>query len=386
MNVLYITYDGLQDPLGQSQIIPCLRELHHTGVEYSIISFEKSFPDSSFKQRILSFSKEWKQLSFYKRKNTLAVLFSLFQCFFFGCVLILKSKIQVIHCRSYVSSFIGLLLKSIFRKKFIFDARGFWVDERVEIGNLRENSLEYRVWKLIEKKLYSSADQIIVLTYTMKKELGIRGVSLEKITVIPTRVDLQLFDSIGSTKEKEFTLVYQGSLGTRYLFKEMLEFHKALREQIRDAKFLVLTPMIDQITEEWRKKLRKQGVIFSSAAHADVPKYLRKSMLGICFVLPGFAAKGVSMTKIGEYLASGIPIVVNKGIGDYDLDDSILKKYNIGVLVENFSNSEYRRAVQELISLLKDKKIQQTCRKAARREFSLEEGVKKYQQVYEQFN
>ena len=41
MKVLYLTYDGLTDPLGQSQILPYLKMLSTKGAEISIISFEK---------------------------------------------------------------------------------------------------------------------------------------------------------------------------------------------------------------------------------------------------------------------------------------------------------------------------------------------------------
>src|SRR3712207_4028804 len=39
--VLYITYDGLTDPLGQSQILPYLKGLSLLGYRFTIFSFEK---------------------------------------------------------------------------------------------------------------------------------------------------------------------------------------------------------------------------------------------------------------------------------------------------------------------------------------------------------
>ena len=41
MNVLFISYDGLTDPLGQSQILPYICGLRQKGHQYSILSFEK---------------------------------------------------------------------------------------------------------------------------------------------------------------------------------------------------------------------------------------------------------------------------------------------------------------------------------------------------------
>ena len=41
-NVLYITYDGINDPLGQSQIVPYIEGLAGRKYNFFIISFEKN--------------------------------------------------------------------------------------------------------------------------------------------------------------------------------------------------------------------------------------------------------------------------------------------------------------------------------------------------------
>ena len=40
-NILYVTYDGLSDPVSQSQVIPYLENLSQNGINYHILSFEK---------------------------------------------------------------------------------------------------------------------------------------------------------------------------------------------------------------------------------------------------------------------------------------------------------------------------------------------------------
>ena len=39
--VLYISYNGMLDPLGQSQVIPYLKELSRAGVHFTLLSFER---------------------------------------------------------------------------------------------------------------------------------------------------------------------------------------------------------------------------------------------------------------------------------------------------------------------------------------------------------
>ena len=41
LNHLFITYDGLMDPLGKSQIIPYLKSISNSQRKINVISFEK---------------------------------------------------------------------------------------------------------------------------------------------------------------------------------------------------------------------------------------------------------------------------------------------------------------------------------------------------------
>ena len=40
--VLFISYNGMLEPLGQTQVLPYLRELAKRGVKFTLLSFEKS--------------------------------------------------------------------------------------------------------------------------------------------------------------------------------------------------------------------------------------------------------------------------------------------------------------------------------------------------------
>ena len=42
MRILYISYNGALEPLGQSQVLPYLRELVGHGLEFTLLTFEKN--------------------------------------------------------------------------------------------------------------------------------------------------------------------------------------------------------------------------------------------------------------------------------------------------------------------------------------------------------
>ena len=84
---------------------------------------------------------------------------------------------------------------------------------------------------------------------------------------------------------------------------------------------------------------------------------------------------------IREYLAAGLPVVYNPGIGD--LDELLA---GVGVAVPRFDLDSYTRAVNELCCLTSQGSgIIQACRDRAERQLSLSAGARAYGEVYNQF-
>ena len=61
---------------------------------------------------------------------------------------------------------IGLYVKNKTGAKFIFDMRGFWPDERVDGGVWARDSLPYKYFKGVERKLFLGADHVVSLTHS----------------------------------------------------------------------------------------------------------------------------------------------------------------------------------------------------------------------------
>ena len=111
----------------------------------------------------------------------------------------------------------------------------------------------------------------------------------------------------------------------------------------------------------------------------EVPKYLTRCDLSIMFIKPVECKIGSSPTKFGESLAAGIPVVINKGIGDMD---DIVRKNEIGVVVEDFDDFHYNKAIDKLEGLLRDREIFKRCREVAGKHFSLSDAIGKYDIIY----
>jgi glycosyltransferase involved in cell wall biosynthesis len=94
---------------------------------------------------------------------------------------------------------------------------------------------------------------------------------------------------------------------------------------------------------------------------------------------PGISQHGGSPTKVGEYWAAGLPVVVTPGIGD---TEEIIRRERVGVVVSEFSGEAYDHALSELLNLLEDPYLPGRCRAAAEKHYSLETACERLQELY----
>ncbi|MES1220714.1 MAG: glycosyltransferase family 4 protein, partial [Bacteroidota bacterium] len=201
--VLYISYDGMTDQLGQSQVIPYVAGLSKMGYEFTIISFEKKEKYITTGPLIQSLLEKngikWHPEIFSRNPPILAKIYDIWKMNRAIRKLHKEQKFSFTHCRSYVPASAGLRLFKRSNIPFLFDMRGFWVDERIDNGQWDLKKPLYRFfynyYKKKENLLFRKSVHIISLTWKGKDELVTKfGINPEKITVIPCCVDLKLFD------------------------------------------------------------------------------------------------------------------------------------------------------------------------------------------------
>ena len=138
-NTLYITFDGLSDPLGQSQILPYVCGLASKGYHINILSCEKTDRLEREKEGILKKISElpihWQCIMYLEEGSAYSRFLYVQRLQAMAKAMIAEKKICLIHCRSYIASLVGLNLKINHNIPFVFDMRGFWADERLD-GNI----------------------------------------------------------------------------------------------------------------------------------------------------------------------------------------------------------------------------------------------------------
>lgn len=399
--ILYLTYDGLTDPLGQSQILPYLKGLSKYGYQFTILSFEKKDRFQKEKSAIEKLTREsgieWVPLPFTSNPPLLSKFYDAVLMRRKALALQKIKRFDMVHCRSYIAADVGLFLKKKFGVKFFFDMRGFWADEKKDgswnVKNPIYNSV-YKYYKNKEAEYLEHADYIISLTEAGKKEMG-RWPSFQKnipVSVIPCCADMEHF-SITDEEQKQkargdlhlnkvdLVLSYLGSVGTWYMLDEMLLFFKEVKKKYPAATFLFVThtprQMIDQRIAEF--DLNAGDFIITQAPRKYVPDLIKASDINISFIKPVYSKISSSPTKLGEVLSMGIPVIVNSGVGDVE---QTVENARAGYVLHDFKEEDFKKAVEAIPELLK--KSPAAIRRAAEPIYSLEKGIQSYLSSYRQ--
>lgn len=389
MSVLYVSYDGMLEPLGQSQVLAYVKRLA-IGHSIHLISYEKTEDWTNVPEReriqyeMYRAGIQWHPLRYHKRPSALATAWDIAIGTVVGLWLTLRYSLEILHARSYVASVIALIIKRLTGARFVFDMRGFWADERVDGGLWPRNGRMFRVAKWFEKRFLLGANHVITLTHAAVTEIRrfdyLQG-RMPVFTVIPTCADLSRFRPLPRSRQASFVLGYVGSAGTWYEFDATVACFAELLKLIPDARFLIVNRNEhDYILD----RLIAGGVPLSavelrSASHTEVPEQLARMTAGIFFIKPVFSKQASAPTKLAEMLGCGIPCLSNKGVGDMS---EILEGSQVGVAVNDFSKLALRTGLVSLFALIDTPGIEDRCVAAAHRSFSLEEGVRRYEQVY----
>lgn len=386
--VLYISYSGMLEPLGQSQV---LAYQEHLARDHPIhlVSFERpeDWQDvprrDAVVERMRAAGIAWHPQRYHKRFSVLATLWDITVGAVVGWRLVRRHGLGIVHARSYVASAMALVIKRITGAKYIFDMRGFWADERVDGGLWPRDGRMYHVAKRFERRFLLGADHVVSLTHAavrIMQGFDYLDERMPPMTVIPTCADLSRFRPMRAPNTS-FVLGYVGSAGTWYLFGAAVASFAKLRQLQPEARFLILNRGDHAYI---RERLAAGGVPLEavelrSAGHDEVPAQMARMHAGVFFIKPVFSKQASAPTKLGEFLGCGVPCLSNDGVGDMA---AVLEGDRVGIALSDFTTASLDEGVRRLLDLAKDPGTSARCVAAAQRHFSLEEGVACYQRVY----
>ncbi len=388
---LFVSYDGLLEPLGSSQILPYVLGLAQKGYALAVLSFEK--PDDLLDEarvgrlsdRLRNAGVRWIQCRYHRNPSLPATAWDVSV----GARAIRSFAPDLVHARSYVPGAMALLARRSTSFRLLFDMRGFWIDERVESGAWRVGQHRVRMARRVERGLLRQADHIVHLTQSAATSVsrltsggGISALSVPPHDVISTSVPLDRFqvpqDAARVRQELGLesdgpVLIHSGTMGHRYRSAWTMAVARDFKRQ-GGGLFIVLSKELDELSA----LASSEGVdaLVRSLDHEHVPRYLQAADAGMAFMRTGFATKASAPTKIGEYLACGLAVGASP-VGDLRAQ---FTEAESSFVVEQEDSAE--EVARRLLMAAREPGRGVESRALAVRHYSQEDALDSYSDIY----
>lgn len=238
-------------------------------------------------------------------------------------------------------AFQTLLIAKITETPFIFDARDLYGPVHLSQNKKWKTKIDFH----LERICYRFSDFIFTTTdlqrfFTAK----IYGVPLSKIKVVPNGADLERFK--GLKVDKEWDLIYSGSLPPERRPQLMVSFLEKIVKQKEDVKICFLGTCTDSPMIKMLAKNNPSNVILLKEVQIkEVPVYLSRAKIGLLTISDNHWLSYAIPAKVFEYCAAGLPVLC---IGPSFCNETrkIFEKYQIG-----YYSSGLSTAIQNFFTL-----------------------------------
>jgi colanic acid biosynthesis glycosyl transferase WcaI len=236
---------------------------------------------------------------------------------------------------------------------FVYNVQDLYPDVPIRAGQLR-NPLAIAALKRIERFMYRKAAHITVISPLMRDSLISRGVSAEKISVIPNFVDTDFIrplpkaNSFGHQQglADKFVITHAGNLGYVYDLDTMLDAARLLSSQ-KDILFLIVgSGVAKPALEKKARELKLKNVRFMPFQPHEMLPWLRASSDVQVSLYKYDSANDSFPSKVYEIMASGRPLVASPD-GDSALA-KFVKAAGCGLCVKPGNGGHLAEAILQL--------------------------------------
>lgn len=369
VDVHYLTFNSIQSGVGASQVWPYVESLVQTGLRVRLTTFEPSVPTPEHQAQVRSLGVHW-QWHPFGPAGPLGGIARVAQL----ARDVRASDGRVFHARSDIPAATAALAS---RRPVVWDMRAFFADQRVATGALRRNGVIYWLLRVVARVAASRAVAIVVLADRAKEVLAQRyGQAVaDKAMTVPTCADLERFVPTPLPSRPPLVVLFSGTMNAYYDQTTQAAFARELKRRIPTK--VVLLGASGHVT----RALLDLAECREAVPFDQMPAELAGAHVGLslCRSDAGISLAAAMPTKIGEFLASGRPVVVNAILGDMA---AIIQHHRCGVVVASQSTEAVATAAEELLVLLADPELPARCRAAAEAHFSLHQAAHDLLEVY----
>lgn len=388
---LFITRNGLLEPLGQSQILAYLLPLTDQ-YTFHIISFEEvdDFDGPAYRalsESCLARGVHLVSLRYGASGRRLSVLTGFVDLYRTARRVCRQEGIEVIHARSYYPAFVTLSLYRSFGIPLIFDMRALWPEELAASGRIKPRSVVFRTVKWLERRCLRKAAAIVSLTRAAVDHLVKENPALEladKFSVIPTCTDINRFELsdgvVGNTED--ILLSCFGTLISGWFLFDYLRLSVDYLLTNYDRVNIEILTRDDQTEVMARLDPERKWagrIIIFSATPQEMPGRMQRHAGTMFFFRSDISKLGSFPTRMAEALSAGLPLLANPYVRDVA---DIINDNEVGVVMRDLDPATIARGCDAFMQLVCTPGIAGRCRSVAEEQLSLDSGIQRYRRVY----
>ena len=400
--LLYLSVDGLLEPLGFSQVVRVIEGLAARGWRYDVISLEKrkDLTDPvrvhAVETRLAKAHIRWTRLEWNEAGGASAAASNLGALTSTALRRVRQGGLDALHARSYVAATAAQAVWLATRTPFVFDTRAYWIDERLEDGKWFTTPVRLGVARGLEHQLFACAAGVVTLTELQAQDVrsGQFGPLGERPVVCsPTCADYDDFArrpldaclavpaDLRARLDGTRVLGLIGSLNRSYCVDETLRLSRLVLERDATAQVLVLSGQ----GEAWTQAANRAGLdprrlLIRRAHHDDMPQWLSLIDWGLLLLVPASRAKRASMpTKLAEFFAAGVRPVQS---GCNDEVSQWVRRAGSGLSLDSLDEQTLTQAADAIVRRHASSELD-LARERTRAHFSLEHGIRRYDELWQ---
>lgn len=186
-----------------------------------------------------------------------------------------------------------------------------------------------------------------------------------RVCVVHNYPMLERLNGVGELAQQRETLVYIGSISTNRGVYQLLEIVARLKDRIPSVRLLLIGPFTDEALERSvRARVRELGIedrveIRGPMKNIEAYPVVAQCGIGLALLLPEPNFTKSLPTKMFEYMALGLPVVVS----DFPLWADIVNQHEAGAAVDS---TNVEAAADAIYGLLADAQRYALCARNAR--------------------
>ena len=296
-------------------------------------------------------------------------------------------KPDIVHCRSYHAAWAALKVKEKyeFDYKIVFDGRGLWPEEIALKQNFSQDGKDYLFLKSIEKELLQKSDVCVAVSDTMMKhyeQLSARKIECIYLSASTDKLAPTTFTE--KQKDEIISFCYVGALSedTWHQPAQLLSLYHHVRSIVQKTRLIIVTTSNHDAIQEYFREIPENEITLTSIKSVEELKsILEKADFGILsYFVPStireeLLGSMVLAVKTAEYLAAGLPVLVNDACGGAA---HIVNKNQLGIA---YNPSTFSELTQESIQIFLSKDKNQISN-TAKSLFDYQNNAMKYAEIY----